>query len=137
MRYLEPIQRGLRPWQAALQKISEIIDWLRQSRLIAGCGVTLIETGDGIVINAVAEATGSGSYSADMPAALARIRSSINNGYLADLHENGLDKPPTQQDVYVFLPEASYGAEIAEGTVVLVNCSYTKKYDVNVERIGS
>ena len=52
MKNLEPIQRGLRPWQAALQKIGEIILWLRQNRLIAGCGVTLIETGDGIVINA-------------------------------------------------------------------------------------
>ena len=49
MRNLEPIQRGLRPWKAALQKIGEIILWLRQNRLIAGRGVTLIETGDGIV----------------------------------------------------------------------------------------
>ena len=137
MKNLEPIQRGLRPWQAALQKIGEIILWLRQNRLIAGSGVTLIETGDGIVINASGTETGHGASTAVSQAAskLARIRGSVANGFLADLYGNGLAEEPTERNVYVFLPEVAYGAEIKQETILWVNPVRTEKYNVNAERV--
>lgn len=132
MRNLEPIQRGLRPWKAALQKIGEIILWLRQNRLIAGRGVTLIETGDGIVIHASGTENGAGSNSSVPPpvSILARIRDNVNNGYLADLYGNGLGEEPTERNVYVFLPEIAYGSEIERETILWVNPVRTKQYNV-------
>jgi hypothetical protein len=136
MKNLEPIQRGLRPWQAALQKIGEIILWLRQNRLIAGCGVTLIETGDGIVINAAGgESEHSGStVSTQSVATLARIRGRMDTGFYADLYGNGLAEEPTERNVFVFLPELAYGAEIEQETILWVYPVRTEKYEVNAER---
>ena len=137
MRNLEPIQRGLRPWQAALQKIGEIILWLRQNRLIAGSGVTLIETGDGIVIHAAGHENGysTGTSAAPQSASvLARICSQVDNGFLADLYGNGLAEEPTERNVYVFLPEIAYGAGIEPETILYVNPVRTEMYNVNAER---
>lgn len=136
MKHLEPIQRGLRPWQAALQKINEIIAWLQQSRLIAGYGITILETGNGIVINAEnAESSGS-SAAAQNVAVPAVIKENVQNGYyLANIYANGLGNDPTQRDAYVFLPEVAYGSKIPRDTVVMVNSVYTEKYDVKAEKV--
>ena len=136
MKNLEPIQRGLRPWQAALQKIGEIILWLRQNRLIAGCGVTLIETGEGIVIHATGtenEQSGN-TLPSQSTGTLARIRGQWDNGFSADLYGNGLAEEPTERDVFVFLPEIAYGSEIERDTILLVYPVQTKKYNINAER---
>lgn len=136
MKHLEPIQRGLRPWQAALQKINEIIAWLQQSRLIAGYGITILETGNGIVINAEnAESSGSAAAAQNV-AVPAVIKENVQNGYyLANIYANGLDNGPTQRDAYVFLPEVAYGSQIPRNTVVMVNSVYTEKYDVKAEKV--
>ena len=134
MKNLEPIQRGLRPWQAALQKIGEIILWLRQNRLIAGCGVTLIETGDGIVINAADVENGHSANTSQSTATLARIRGRTDNGFSADLYGNGLAEEPTERNVFVFLPEIAYGSEIEQETILWVHPVRTEKYNVNAER---
>lgn len=136
MKYLEPIQRGLRPWQAALQKISEIILWLQQSRLIAGHGISLIETGNGIVIHAENSNLPGGSAAAQNVAVPAIIKENVQNGYyLANIYANGLEDNPTQRDAYVFLPEVAYGSQIPRNTVVMVNSVYTEKYDVKAEKV--
>ena len=137
MRNLEPIQRGLRPWQAALQKIGEILLWLRQNRLIAGCGVTLIETGDGIVIHASgAENEQNGNTETlQSTATLARIHDRWDNGFSADLYGNGLAAEPTERNVFVFLPEIAYGSEIERETILWVHPVQTEKYNVNAERV--
>ena len=136
MKHLEPIQRGLRPWQAALQKINEIIAWLQQSRLIAGYGITILETGNGIVINAEnAESSGSAAAAQNV-AVPAVIKENVQNGYyLANIYANGLENDPTQRDAYVFLPEVAYGSKIPQNTVVMVNSVYTEKYDVKAEKV--
>ena len=136
MKNLEPIQRGLRPWQAALQKIGEIILWLRQNRLIAGCGVTLIETGDGIVIHAsdTGNEGGANASTSQSTATLARIRGRMDNGFYADLYGNGLEEEPTERNVFLFLPEIAYGSAIELETILWVYPVRTEKYNINAER---
>lgn len=136
----EPIQRGLRPWRAALQKINEILVWLKHSRLVAGYGITLIETGNGIIINAENadnESDGASTVQTQNHIIPAKITGRMGNGggYFASFYENGLEFQPTQKNVYVFLPEAAFGTNVPIGTVVMVNPVITKKYDVKAETV--